>query len=755
MCYTFAAGTEPLFDAIATGSNVAVVAVSSAGTLQYATFNPATQAWVGGGASGGFDATMCISFLSNQYNNDVVFATAGATQGIVAYSFPPATWVMSGQWVMDATAISGVNQLTGYREVSNGFVHVAWETSTCIKYATYASGGALTSVWMYHVGLISRIWFYGGKSWALIGYPSGSQGMVTVVQFDDGVITAPHARLLSGETRGFLTYPGYLTAVCPVVGGNHYVAALTKVGAADASNGSFSGHRGVALVDLSFDEAPAPTKELIGSTFVPGAVLRQFDGTSYTEAGWMTAPESPTIVAATGGSLTSAKTYGYQIVWRRTDAQGNVWRSPPSIAKSQLMGASDTKCTLTWLACNLESFDNVNYVSTAEIYRTEGDGTVYYLVHSQPNAPYGQTLTYADIISDAVLAAGEMLYTTGGVLENYAGPPSLALEVYQDRLWAINAEDPSEVWFTQQTRPGLGLSWYPDFKVRVDGAQFIGLAKMDDKLLLFEQNKIYSISGEGPTPTGTGGYPDPQLVTSAAGALSARAITIIPDGLLFQSTHGIFCLSRGLVLDYRGDMIERYNGLTVVDALERPEMNQVRFVCTGGTELVYDWHHKLWYVWLSTIVAAGAVNVAGTLYRSTVAGLAYYENEAVLVDGVDIYSMKIGTSWMQVGGVQGFQRIWAIQVTGEWRGDHSLMAYLYYDFEAGLSDLLSIPAPTAGAPYRPELRPARQKCSSLRVVLSDSPGTGLLRDSFTISGISLVVGVKKGVGHRDPGQRMT
>ena len=74
--------------------------------------------------------------------------------------------------------------------------------------------------------------------------------------------------------------------------------------------------------------------------------------------------------------------------------------------------------------------DNVDI----ELYRTEESGTVFYKVASVVNDKTVNNLSIVDnSVSNTDLISQEVLYTTGGELENIAAPPSSIIESFKSR----------------------------------------------------------------------------------------------------------------------------------------------------------------------------------------------------------------------------------------------------------------------------------------------------------------------------------
>ena len=105
---------------------------------------------------------------------------------------------------------------------------------------------------------------------------------------------------------------------------------------------------------------------------------------------------------------------------------------------------------------------------------------------------------------------------------------------------------------------------------------------MDDKLIIFKNNSIYFMAGDGPNNLGQQDtFSQPQLISSDVGCENKNSIVLSPQGLFFKSNKGIFRLSRSLGLSYIGAPIEDFNDLTIKKADLLAKKNEVRFLTNG------------------------------------------------------------------------------------------------------------------------------------------------------------------------------
>jgi hypothetical protein len=293
---------------------------------------------------------------------------------------------------------------------------------------------------------------------------------------------------------------------------------------------------------------------------------------------------------------------------------------------------------------------------------------------------------------------------------------------------------------------------------------------LDEKLVIFKAGQIFVLAGDGPTDTGAqNDFGAPQQLSSDVGCTEPESVVLTPSGIMFKSTKGIYLLDRALNVTYIGAEVQEFNSLNVSSAILVPEVNQVRFTTTAGTTLVYDYYFKAWSTYTRQ-AAVSAANWQDTYVWLDVNGNMLQEVEGSYADnGVPIRSL-IETSWISLGGLQGFQRFYRLQLLGGYVGNHTLRTTLAYDFEPFDRESFSIVPSDAGEAsvigqtygtsspygaeatygsgtgvYQWEVRPARQKCSAFKLIIEDLFPEGDATGGFTLSGVTMVVGVKGGL----------
>ena len=317
-------------------------------------------------------------------------------------------------------------------------------------------------------------------------------------------------------------------------------------------------------------------------------------------------------------------------------------------------------------------------------------------------------ITYVDTQADNQILGNSLIYTTGNVIEN-VGPPSFnALTLFDDRLWGIDAEDPNLLWYSKQvieTTPVemsdlLTIYVAPSIASQGSTGNMKCLAPMDDKLIIFKPDALYYINGTGPDNTGSGSqYSEPLFITSVVGSSNQQSIVFMPDGLMFQSDKGIWLLSRNMQVSFIGAPVELYTKTAFVQsAVAVPGTTQVRFTLSSGITLMYDYFFQQW----GTFVGVPAIS--STLFQNlhtfiNASGNVYQETPGLFLDGSNPVSMQFTTSWINLSGLQGYQRSYFFYMLGQYISPHFLQVGIAYDYNSNIVQSTTISPDNYSLPY--------------------------------------------------------
>lgn len=495
---------------------------------------------------------------------------------------------------------------------------------------------------------------------------------------------------------------------------------------------------------------------------INGGYLWAYDGTAQAEYGFHLFPDSIQAVSGSG-SITGGmviQSYFYQATYEWTDNQGNTFISAPSVPVNVTVTSNSSSCAV--LVPNLTLTGKRSQPSIG-IYRWSTAQQSYFKVTSIPvqgpvsysagnpgvfKTPY---VTFIDTLSDAQILGNQLLYTTGGVVENSSPPATSSMTLFDSRMWTINAEDPNQLWYSKQIITGTPVEFSDLFTLFVPPSTSVAastgpmrcIAPMDDKLIIFKNNSLFYINGTGPDSTGANNqYSPPIFITNGVGCTNQNSIVLIPNGLMFQSSKGIWLLKRDMSVEFIGKEAEAYDGAKVLSASLIPDTNQVRFTLDSGIMLMYDYFVNQWGTFningISSTIYSGLhtyLDSSGNVFRETLNSYS---------DGSTGVVMSFTTGWISVAGLQGYKRLYRMFVLGSYKSPHSLNGTIAYDFGAITQSFQINPTNTTGSGSQVEqwqINFNTQQCQSFQLSMTEvssvSAGAGL-----TISGLRIIAGVK-------------
>lgn len=545
------------------------------------------------------------------------------------------------------------------------------------------------------------------------------------------------------------------------------ISFLSRIGA-QASGGFSATSLGIELVTVSYLQSVAsPTTgapvEAADSLLVPGGTIGQFDGQAYGEMGFAYSPPQPTLTPAGGGALTANSIYWYVIIWARMDAQGRLWRSGTSIPASVTLGGAQTQVTIAVPTIRVTGWSNV----IGEIYRgIANDENLFQKVGQITNDVTVDFVNFVDTNSDAALANGEEIYTgqnDNAILNNDTIPGSLFVFIFQNRIWFISADDPTELWFSNIISPGNGPRFNSQNIVRLADAHGATIAAgvMDDKVVALKGDAIYSWNGDGPDDAGNGSYSSPLIVSLGVGTTNPRSVVSNKEGVFFESTAGrpgMQLINHGLSIETAADgsafgaAVQKYAGEQIMAAVQIAEQSQVRFYCLSGRVLVYDLVSKQWVTFLLSTAGAhivSAVATSGAALVATDAVGVWLEDTtgATYTDAGNAMGERIASPWISVDGIGGFQRLLQLIGRGQTLGNHTLTVQQYTNFDdntlVGSKTWAETVASTPLWNWEWN-RPRVARMSALKLVVSEaSTGPG-----FKAEGVSMTLGTRSGLNRQ-------
>lgn len=793
--------TNPNFDVITLNQTIYVAYNGTGSTVKVSSFTPFMT--VTNTISKGEVATNCITCFSDPSNNIwIAYNNNVTTKAFIVDSFVSAT-------VLAPTAveiIANVKNITGavigttatifydvlFTAVNGYYINSKIRMNTL----TVAGVAGTAADFMRSATLQSRAF--------LVPYLTTYITHLTVVH--DAYLQPSYFVVALYNTTSFAKFT-VVSKICPSVAGsvptrsqlcNAFALSSTQFNIAllqkdqlflqSTTTGGVATftQTGVTSAILNFSYTNPNALQLGNNLHFGGGYLQMYDGSTVCEHGFHLYPDSKemTFTAQTsGGHLTDSSTYGVIVVYEWVDNQGQVHQSAPSPGYSVTVGNSTTNaCSIDLVIPTLRitGKSNVNIV----IYRTGANGTVYYR-DNLPSSPLANSLTantvsYTISQADTTVIANEQLYTTGGEVSNIAAPASSVMCIYQNRIILIPSEDTFSWWFSKQVISGVPVEFSNVFVESIDSfaGGITACKEMDNNLILFKQNIIYPINGQGPAPNGTNNdFSSPIPLAVDTGCDNPQSLVLTQMGLMYQSPKGIYLLDRSLHDSYIGAPVEAFNSETVTSAQLIQNANQIRFTTSSGTALVYDYYFKQWYTFTNH-AAVSSINTQGLFTFLSSAGLVLQETVGAYNDNGNFIPLKFVLAPLSLAGIQGFQRIYEMLILGTYKSPHQLLVKIGYDFNSFFSqqdyvnatvlvdqniygeDALygsSTPYGGTNTPYQWRIFFSQQKCQAISISIEDVQPLGLFTNTqglvtnlsygegYSLSNIALRFGVKEGL----------
>lgn len=700
----------------------------------------------------------------------VVTYSDGSNCKIVIYSFSLTSQLLAPTTI---ESISDVSNSTAI-ETSAGNYQVFYEVTATsasdhfIKKNTVTISGTVgtAEVIKRSVGLTSSAFRYDNTSYIAATHDSQFQSTYFILNEDGDIVS----KISPNVAGGVITENG-IPKTSQLSDDTFLVASQIK-GRIISEEDVFFTTLGVNKTEIDFSiEDPFQNKEAGDNLHIAGGIMKMYDGKEIVEHGFHLFPEGITTTdSSTGGTLSDGQ-YQYSAVYKWIDNKGFIHQSAPSIPTTVTLsgGTSTQQVELTIPTLRLTQKENV----VIDVYRTEAAGTVFYKLTSTlsplENDPTIDSVTFTDdTITDASLIDNELLYTTGGVLDNIAAPASSIIESFSSRIFLAGLENGNTLQFSKIRFDGFPIEFNDTLNIQVNskGGNITALQAMDEKLIIFKESAIFYMSGDGPNNLGQQDtFTSPELVSSDIGCIDVNSVVLTPLGTMFKSDKGIYLVSRNMSLTYIGSAVERFNDLTITSAVVIPEENQVRFTTENSDALVFNYNTSTWASF-SNHQALSAVTIGRNYFYLRDSDTLFKQNENKFTDNGSGINTRIETGWISFSGVQGFQRVYKLLFLGEFKSPHKVKVEVAYDFNDAYTQ--SVVLDTAdftsnvryggnspygsGSPYggdgnvyqfRVDLK--RQKCQSIRIRLTEiQPDNDTVGEGMSISNMMFQVGAKQG-----------
>jgi hypothetical protein len=588
-----------------------------------------------------------------------------------------------------------------------------------------------------------------------------------------GFLLRPDSSVMSAtstavKATGFISSTGKLTFTAAAfgTGGNSISVSFTAGGTAGSEVVTVVGNA-ISVQIQSGVSTAAQIKTKLEASASAMALITVVETTS----GAMVAPATVTLTSGAGGSL-SPGSYLYLAVYSWMDNFGNVHRSGVDTGDAIAFAAAlNDRVSVKIPSLFVTDKSDVSI----EIYRTQANGTEFYLVGYAINDTSNIYTYYVDTMSDADLADNELIYIAGGVLSNDSIATCKCMTVHDNRLVIGGIEGSDKVFYTKEKTDGEGIgpSDFLSVNTGAKGGDIVALRSFGDVVIVLKETCVGVISGQYATDSGVDVSLKYDLVTEELGCVSKNAIVEIDKGLVFQSERGLCMVGRDLQVAFVGAPVENLRGFTLRSASLITDLQSVVFIGDEGPAICMNYGKNAWTTFPQQLGLA-SVHVGTDYYFLTLDDRILKRSSTTFTSGGRPVITKIRTPWYQLGGIGGFERLYAAYLQGKVLGEHGFKINVYYDHEEApretlvwASGQLQVFGEDVGVWGQMDfdlhrvlqqirLQPRFQKCTAVSIEVEEWYPDGYSpENSVTWYGIRLEIGMKRGAWKFDSAQAAT
>lgn len=749
---------------------------------------------------------LSVTYVGTNYNFVQNFATTAAVSSASVNNVSLNAYNINWWGVSNIASIASGSFLQSFYETSTYYSQFLYSQSLEVRsdniiHRTVTSAGVVGSETIIgpDLGLASKPFFMNGSIYLL----GASQDLLQPTYFLINSTGSVISQFAYGNGGGYCYYgiPS-VTTNGPTVSASYLRQDLlvpkntptVSSSAVMLLSSPYYSQSGINQISFSFTASSITAKQAGNVLSVNGGFLWTFDGSNIFENNFFLYPNAYGIILpSASGSSTAAigpplqpQTFQYQVTFESMDGQGNFYRSAPGIGNTLsnqgLTGSLVMELAISmprlgyrlgeqnpvnitvyrWSQAQPIFYKLISFAYTGSAILSSVSSSLY--VSSAFNGLIGSgkvglttdSVVLWDVTPDSKIVGNEILYTSGNVVEDSPSPSFIAMDIWDERVWGISAED-GTLWFSKPLVQDAPVEMNGnDFTLYVPPNQTsqgtfqspLCLAPLDGNQIIFCKSSLLFINGTGPDATDANSqYSEPIQIPSQVGCSNPNSIVQTPYGIMFQSDNGIWKLGRDLSVQYVGKEVESFNSVSVTNAICVPGTNEVRFALSNGTRLVYDMLAQQWgefQVPGVNIQSGTIVNNTDTILSTT--GQVFQEQQGIYLDGTNPITMGFATGWINLSGLQGYARAYYLQILATFQSPHTYTMGIAYDYNPSIVQTATInPYNTIGSGSQVEQWQVwfkQQQCQSIQLtfneISSGSAGAGLI-----ISGMSLTYGKKK------------
>jgi hypothetical protein len=570
-----------------------------------------------------------------------------------------------------------------------------------------------------------------------------------------------HAKSAFQRAGGFSAQVGHLGGVANI-GGSAYAWCGVERRIIDLG-GSQSGYgaRAPRDVTVTFDSNAARRCARLGQTLyiASGEGVMQYDGAGVYEVGCHIYPWYFGAVEVASGNLADG-IYAIKNTLRWDNAKGEIDRSTTATTGTVTIAAGPNGISIvSWIPLYVTHKTGI----AVEVWRSAvnplSDSPFYLVTSKDPAAASNPNryiandttasllATFNDEFADSTATTKESSAENGDLLEYLAPPAAAIIHATADRLFLAGvAGDPHRVLYSRQRQEGEVASFHDALAVDVPraGGDITAIAVRDGVLYVWRESACYALPGDGFDNLGQGqNFGPARLISSDVGCVSMEALAQTSTGYIFKSSKGWYALE-GASVQYIGDKVSDYDSDTVYAVHVLEGQHQIR-VLTSARMLVYDTNVQQWAEWTVADGLHAALWNGTYHYLATAAVKAEQSTYTSLT-----YGMDVETAWIPLGNIQGFGRLWEVNILGEYRSEHYVRVRLYKNFNSATAfqDKSWLPSPTTvGGPEQVKHRPSIQEMQAVKIRISASTAAGGVSappgEALKLSHLTLELGLER------------
>ena len=413
--------------------------------------------------------------------------------------------------------------------------------------------------------------------------------------------------------------------------------------------------------------------------------------------------------------LLKAHIYQYKCRFKWIDQKGFEHRSPFSdiitIYSNRHIGTRGNQPTFELNNLHLTNKPNQNL--TIEVYRTENLLQTFKLIKEVKNDQEEEkTIIRDDVIDENLGQVADPSNTTiSGAKFNIKYKGRFVLYGFPEKPNRIVVSSPLSN-FSNKGIDFKNQGFAGDLVELLMDEEVICVRQMDQHLIIFCKETVYSWTlNESSVDQRI-----PQEITGLVdlNATNSRSAKRTNTGLIFNSTKGLWTLSRGLSGEFTGKDVQDLEG-NILEIENIRDSQEIRIITDDNNFPILNYNYR--FRLFSTYDEGDVVSSCIWKDKYTVVNKrGDIKTEIDTFDYEDIFSFQTG--WMNFHKIQGFQRFRDFYFLAEFLGLKNLTCRIYYDFNNVLYEEILYDLSNSlkdQAQFR--FQPRKQQCRSVRLEL--------------------------------------